>query len=419
MRMIHAAAIVAAVGVTWIAGCKSISNDKEEAESFFVVPSDLQLDSGEPTTRPAMAVAEPVIIPQDEKGERSTLIYTCKQSQATVIAEAIEGLISPEGTVSATQTLNKLVVHDRSENVRSVLEVIKSLDQPTDQLLVEARVLEITLDKSLEYDIRAALRVPDGDSLLQDSDLLSLASPTSTIGGSQGGNLTLRTFGAGSVSLDTFIRVLATKGKGRILSSPNVLVSPGTEASIISGEEVPVQSVTGVGGGGSTTTTQFKRVGVKLRVNLLQLSGDTARLELNPEVSNVTRNAITGRDEQGKEIQNPVISIRNVSSTLSLRDGEVLTIGGLYSSDEKVNNRGIPGLEDAPLISSRGDTDQRTQVIFFLKIKIIPHDQASKLRLHQPDSSFKPLDEVRNTEITSPDAPNTDAKPEAPAEVKP
>lgn len=378
-----------------VAGCKSMPSDAiGEANSLVISPGDPRvIDLARPATAPGVPLPEPQII---EAGERATLIYACRESRSDILAEAIDGLITPEGTVSSSSALNTLIVHDRKENVDSVLSVIRAIDRPTNQLLVEARVLEVTLDRDLEFEIRQRLTVPGGDSFFQSSDIVNLLTPGATPTVNQGTNLAIRSFAPGSVSLDTFVRLLLTRGKARILSSPNLIVSPGNEASIITGQEVPIQSVTAVGNSQSTTT-QFKRVGIKLRVNLLQLTNDTARLELNPEVSNVTRFISTGSVNE-QEIQNPIVAIRNVSSTLSLKDGEILTVGGLLSTEDRETIRGVPLLQDIPvlgnLFKSRRDQQVRTQVIFFLKVKIIPHGSVEDVRLIKPDGGFQKLDAI-------------------------
>jgi type II secretory pathway component GspD/PulD (secretin) len=140
------------------------------------------------------------------------------------------------------------------------------------------------------------------------------------------GNLAL--WESGGDTFDSFIRLLVTRGKAKILSSPNLIVSAGTEASIITGQEVPVAS-SFLSGGSVANNTQFKRVGIKLRVLLQQIANDTARVEINPEVSTVT--GFTAATEQVPA--NPIIAIRNVTSILSLKDGEILTVGGLLQNE--------------------------------------------------------------------------------------
>ena len=288
------------------------------------------VDLIQPTTR-AARLPPPKIIPEGTRpgaeAEKATLVYPCRHTQTTTLQQAIEGLLSPEGSVHASPALNALIVSDRKEVVQSLLEVLEELDTPRHQLLVEARVVEVSATRDLEYEIRHAFTTPDGRSTFLQNSQVNLGVPGAGTPG-QGLDVALRVWDQDGKKLDTFVRLLNTRGRARILSSPNLVVAPGEEASIITGEEVPVQSST-IAGGSITTATQFKRVGIKLRVQLLQLTNDTARVEINPEVSNVTGFTAGGEGQA----PNPIIAIRNVTSTLSLKDGEVLTVGGLLRNE--------------------------------------------------------------------------------------
>jgi type II secretory pathway component GspD/PulD (secretin) len=404
------------LGLLFLSGCHprdSLTGLPPQPGGFFTPPATGVVDLSKRQLNRPPPPLEPVIVPQ---GERSTLIYHCRNSRSEDLARAIDGLVSPEGTIEASGPLNALVVHDRTENVQSMLEVVRRLDHPVNQLLVEARVLEVTLDQDLETEIRHFLSVAGDDSVIQTIDTKFDTPGANPLLG-QGLNLALRTIGADDVKLDNFIRLLLTRGKARILSSPNLVVSPGTEASIITGQEVPIQSVTTVGSSQSTTTT-FKRVGIKLRVNLLQLAGDTARLELNPEVSTVIR-FITSGQVQGQEVQNPIVAIRNITSTLSLKDGEILTVGGLLSSEDRLLTRGIPGLQDIPVaglaFQSRREQQVRTQVIFFLRVHIIPAGEPGQIRVLNPDAGFRAIDAMTGaTTLPSATQPADAARSDAP-----
>lgn len=343
-----------------------------------------------PTTRPAAAV--PARIIEDEEGLKGSLIYTCRHARPEVLRDAVEGLISPEGSIQASPALNTLVIADSLDVCRTVLRVLEELDRQVCQLLVEARIVEVTVDSDLEYEIRHALTVPESDvsSFVQTSNI-TLKTPGATPTSDQGSLINIRPWVSDSRRLDEFIRLLMTRGKARILSSPNLLVSAGSEASIITGEEVPVQSSQVVSGSVSVSTN-FKRVGIKLRVVLQQITHDTARLEINPEVSTVT-----GFTTGGQGITNPIVAIRNVSSTLSMKDGEILTVGGLLRDEDRQIVRGVPLLMDVPylgvLFQSRRTQTTRSQLIFFMRIHILEEGQPHTARLHRPGSGMDLLEE--------------------------
>jgi general secretion pathway protein D len=347
------------------------------------------------TTQPTESVAAATV-------RKGTLIYTCRYARTEVLKDAVEGLISPEGSVQASPALNTLIITDSLETVRSVLKVLQEIDRPVPQLLVEARVLEITLDSDLEYEVEHLLNIPasDQNSFFQTSSL-TLATPGAqpTIG--QGAKITIRPWYDNGKYLQEFIRLLITKDKAKILSSPNLLVSAGNEASIITGEEVPIQS-SQVVAGSLSTNTQFKRVGIKLRVNLQQITNDTAKLEINPEVSTVT--GYTKAEGQG--VSNPVIAVRNIASTLSMKDGEVLTVGGLLRDENRETVRGVPLLMDVPylglLFQSRRHQKVKTQLIFFMRIHILSDGSPYTTRVYKPGSTMDRIED--KTGIVLPEA---------------
>jgi type II secretory pathway component GspD/PulD (secretin) len=345
-----------------------------------------RLASTQPTSRPA--APQPKLI---EEGERSTLIYPARFAKTEVLGDSIEGLLSPEGTVSVTPALNNVIVSDRAANVRSIMNVLNEIDRPVAQLLVEARVVEVAVDSDLEYEIEHLLTRASGNSFFQSGSGTNFNTPGGTPTAGEGALGNLRLWSDGADHLDSFIRLLVTRGKAKILSSPNLIVSAGTEASIITGQEVPVQS-SFQSGGSVATNTQFKRVGIKLRVLLQQIADDTARVEINPEVSTVT--GFTAATAQVPA--NPIIAIRNVTSILSLKDGEILTVGGLLQDEARQSVRGIPILSDIPgiglLFQSRRNTKNRTQLIFFLRVNILEEGHTYETRIHRPSDGMEMLD---------------------------
>jgi type II secretory pathway component GspD/PulD (secretin) len=365
-------------------------------------------DAGDPaTTQPAtQPIAEASAFGPVRRV--ATLIYPTRHVRSELLGEAVEGLISPEGSIQSSPALNSLVISDDHANVQAVLKVLKALDRPMAQLLVEARIIEVRVDNDLEYEIRHLLNIGENENnFLQDSSV-RLDTPGAEVASGQGAGFVIRPWFNDGEFIEQTIRVLLKRGKARILSSPNLLVSPGTEASIITGEEVPVLS-TQVVGSSLSTNTQFKRVGIKLRVNLLQMTSDAARIEVNPEVSTVTR--FTEATEQIPS--NPIIALRNVSSTLTMKNGEILTVGGLLTDSDRLSLRGIPLLMDIPglglLFQSRRHQVEKTQLIFFLRVHILSEGSTFMTRVHKPGSSMELIEEKSG--IVLPDVPRRKHNP--------
>jgi type II secretory pathway component GspD/PulD (secretin) len=332
---------------------------------------------------------EPELI---KNGEKTALLYHCRGAKSELLRDAVSGLISPEGSVQASPRLNALIITEANDKVQGILKFLKKIDKPVPQLLVEARIIEVTLDSDLEYEINHDFYHKTGGSsaFLKNSNV-KLSTPGSSPNTTQGSLLNVMTWQQNTERLDAFIRLLLTKGKARILSSPNLIVTAGDQASIITGEEVPVQSST-VTGGSVTTSTTFKRVGIKLRVTPQQIIGDTARMEINPEVSTVT-----GFTSGPSGTSSPIVAIRNVRTTLAMKDGEILTIAGLLRSEERRVIRKVPGLGRVPvlglLFQSRRQETVKTQLVFFLRVNILAEGKPRTIRVHKPGKGLDLLDE--------------------------
>ena len=387
--------LLLAAALLFAAGC---ATEVQKAERTDVRAADhnILVDTYPPPIDPALLPAreaEPVPEPKIiAAGDKSTLVYHCRYARSETLREALEGLISPEGMIQATPRLNTLIISDAKDLIPGLLELVQSLDKAVPQLLVEARVIEVTLDSDLEYELRYAYSHPGGTtSAFVQPGSVTLNTPGSNPLTTQGILLNARIWtSADAGQMDAFIRLLLSKGNAKLLSSPNLIVSAGDEASIITGEEVPVQSATVVSGSVSTTTL-FKRVGIKLRVIPLQITNDTAMVEINPEVS-----AVTGYTVAGAGVSNPIVAIRNVSTTLSLKDGEILTIGGLLRSEDHDLIRKVPFLGDIPgvgvLFQSRRSQSVKTQLIFFLRINILDPGKPHGLIYHRPGVGMERLD---------------------------
>jgi type II secretory pathway component GspD/PulD (secretin) len=380
-RAIGTWAILGCIWGAGFAGCQSAESLFEKpdkgSEGLFTPNIGDLINATTATTAPAPP--EPKIINQ---GSKSTLVYTARHARIEVLKEAVSGLLNPDGTAQESIPLNALIVQDQQDIVTNVLNVLQTLDIATPQLLVEARVVEVTVDDDLEYEIQHTLTIPHSPAALFQNSEITLKVPGAAPTANQGAEVHIRPWASADIRLDNFIRLLETRGKAHVLSSPNIIVSTGTEGSIITGQEVPIINQTTTGGAISNSTT-FKRVGIKLRVNLQQITHNTARLEINPEVSTVV-----GYTQVSGSVPVPIISLRNVSSTVSLLDGEVLTIGGLLQNEDRKNTRGIPLLQDLKgagfLFQSRREQNTRTQLIFFLRVHILPEGVPNGVRIHVP-----------------------------------
>jgi type II secretory pathway component GspD/PulD (secretin) len=105
-----------------------------------------------------------------------------------------------------------------------------------------------------------------------------------------------------------------------------------------------------------------------------------------------------------------------VTSILSLKDGEILTVGGLLQNETRQTIRGIPILSDIPVVGwlfqSRRNTKNRTQLIFFLRVNILEEGRAYETRIHRPGEGMQMLDEAAGLTVPKGNGPYpVEAKP--------
>jgi len=334
----------------------------------------------------------------EEDEEREVFFYECKHVRSVTLRKVIESFLTPGGTVADSDEADIVVVADAKRNIERLKEIAKNIDRPVPLVLVEARVVELTVDSDFEKELSIAYAQADakGDSWIRDVSAV-IGTPGANPSPDQGilFNLTPPISSSEDVarSLSVFLRYLETKGKARILSAPSLVLRRGAEGSIITGEEVPILTQT-VTSGSISTSTEFKSVGIKLRVMPLMVAGNRVRLEINPEVSTVT-----GFSNAGEGVSNPIIAVRNAKTDLDVVSGQLISIGGLLRDEEREVNRQVPVLGSIPILGMlfRGRRIERvqTQLVIFLTIRILAERDMSAGTVRPQDIPQGIAEEIR------------------------
>jgi pilus assembly protein CpaC len=164
-----------------------------------------------------------------------------------------------------------------------------------------------------------------------------------SIGGSLGGATATTLSGIfenGEINL--LVRWLASNGTATLLAEPTIVCMSGHSASLLAGGEFPVPTIIGLGGGQNTA---FRGVGTSMVVTPTVMDRDLIRLQIVPEFSAVNNdNAVNGI---------PGTNVKRVQTTVELREGQTLAIGGLISRQGTTDVSRIPLLGDIPFIGSR------------------------------------------------------------------
>ncbi|MCA9082841.1 MAG: pilus assembly protein N-terminal domain-containing protein [Planctomycetaceae bacterium] len=164
-------------------------------------------------------------------------------------------------------------------------------------------------------------------------------SVSSALGGATGATLS-GIFENGEVNV--LVRWLATNGTATLLAEPTIVCMSGHPASLLAGGEFAVPTIIGLGGGQNTT---FRGIGTSMVVTPTVIDRDLIRLQIVPEFS-----ALDG----GNSVNGiPGVSVKRVQTTVELREGQTLALGGLISRQTRATVNRIPLLGDIPYIGSR------------------------------------------------------------------
>ena len=299
---------------------------------------------------------------------RELRVFSLNFSSAAEIDRVVKGLLSPVGqsfiaetdSADKRKTREQLIVEDLPEYLERIESLVAQSDAPPRQVLVEAHILQVDLSGKLTHGVNfeQLSRIANGEVTLETVGLAdATASPA----------FFLRVNGT---DLTALVEALKTTTDAKTLASPKVMVLNGQEARIQIGEQL---------GFFVTTTTQtstlqdvqFLDVGVVLSVTPLISDDGRVIMSVKPEVSGGRINPATSLPEE---------ETTEVETTVMLRDGQGMIIGGLIKETDTEIASKIPWLGDLAFVGrafQRRIVDkQRNEVIIVLVPHIVPLDPA-------------------------------------------
>lgn len=252
---------------------------------------------------------------------------------------------------------NALVVTAPADVMREIRKVIEQLDIRRGQVLVEAIIAEISIDRSRQLGVDVGAFGKDGPaaaSILNPSTLQaipSLAMDGTPLGLIQNGiNLAAGKLSNSGTSFAVLVRALSGDANTNVLSTPSIITRDNEEAEITVAQEVPfiTGNFTNTGsnsGGGQVNpfqTVERRDVGLILGITPQINAGDTILLDINQEISSIANSSAGAVDL--------VTNKRTIKTSVEVEDGQILVLGGLI--DDKVNEtvQRIPLLSSIPLI---------------------------------------------------------------------
>jgi general secretion pathway protein D len=270
-----------------------------------------------------------------------------------------------QGEIVVDPLGNRLIFSGSASDYQRLLQLLRRLDQPTPEVLIEVTVAEVTLTDETQYGVEFFVNSVGG-------------SGADVSFGTDGGlGLSASGFNLGFLSGDVSgaLNAFAQNQQVNVLSTPRLVARSGGAANIQVGTDVPVitsqSAADQQSGGGSRDvlqSVQFRSTGVLLNIEPIVYSTGRVDLTITQEVSSALPNP-------NAAIASPIISNRNLSTQLTLDDGGTAVLGGLIQDSITRGDTGIPLLKDIPWLGSLFSVDslsvERTELLVIITAYII------------------------------------------------
>ncbi len=288
-----------------------------------------------------------------------------EQAPATPIGAGPQAAVSANLTVKivADEATNSLLIRSTARDFRQLMTTISQLDVVPLQVMVNAVIAQITLTNDTQFGVDWS-RIADNAA----QDAISTSTTTSFVPDLRGLMFT-KGFVDGSARVDATLNAIAVNNEVQLLARPSLTVSNNQEGEIQIGAEVPVEAGQAIGAGGvSTTNIQYRPTGIELYI--------TPQINEDGVVNMIIRQVLSSVDAGAGGVGgNPVFNNQEISTTVVVRNGENIVLGGLIQNDIEQLNTGVPLLNRIPgvggLFSYQQDNVERRELFIVLRPEII------------------------------------------------
>jgi len=307
-----------------------------------------------------------------------TKIFPISYADVRVVEASVKSskILTDRGSTSIDTRTSTMLVKDVASVFPEIEKLLATLDTPTPQVLIEARIVEVNTANVVDLGIQWGGFLTGSDALSQIGGFSGLGLGPFTgrnfiidfPGGASAGGGSGFTFGmlnpARSMGLDIQLSAFETLGKLKIISNPRIITLDNKEAKILQGKSIPVRKLTTEG----TISTEFKDVTLELTVQPHIAPDDTISMivnikkeELDPTLPSIE--GVPGTDK--KEAKTSVI----------IANGETVVIGGVYKITNTTSDSGVPGLMKIPILGwlfkSREVQTQTAELLIFITPRIV------------------------------------------------
>ena len=349
--------------------------DKRKTNNVMLIDTKKSLDDREEAqlkSRQIIQKLEPI------RSELLQINYAKAADIALLVKDKQNSLLSERGKISVDARTNTLWIQDNGAKIEEVRELIKQLDIPVKQVLIEARIVEVTKDLTEDLGIAWGISKPThlSGTLLGANQLAGGAAPSAVpvpqrlnvdlaaapvTGTPASLGIALARLGNG-ILLDLELSALESEGRAELISSPRLITTNQQAAVIESGQEIPYQEATSSG----ATSVAFKKAVLSLKVTP-QITPD-GKILMDLQINQDTPSAQTFNGV-------PAILTKEIQTNVLVNNGQTIVLGGIYQQNKNQALTRVPFFGNLPVVgnlfNNRHTTNTNDELLIFITPKII------------------------------------------------
>ena len=368
-----------------------------------------------------------------EANERETYVYKLKNATATEVARVVNEFVSEDQrklletlstdelpsasklleaqvTVVGDQKSNTVLVNASPKYLDRVRSIIDELDIDPPQVLIQVLLAEVSLDST------EALGPEFGRATIGDVGVVAGMGNLPGIGGRAGSQLLGSLFtnsgtpnvAIGAEDFELLINALASQSRVQVLSNPSVMVENNSEGFIQVGETVRLPDAVSFSSAGQQSSVTPEDIGILLKVTPSINPEGFVRMEIEPEISRLSLQTT----QISENFNSPVVTRRRATTTVTVKDGQTVVIGGLISDRFERVDKKIPLLGDIPIVGTLfrqfKENTSKTELLIVLTPHVVRSpseggvERASELTREQLDKLTLPaalIEQIRRGEL--------------------
>ena len=316
---------------------------------------------------------------QEKSGDLVTTVYAINYAAVKDIKKAIDNakILTKRGFISIDERTSSVIIKDVEKKHADYKNLIQALDQPTPQVSIDAKIVEVTRTFKEEFGIQWGMlwSPPDsrmtiggtsitGENGYHQGNPLIVNLPSVSTSKGAGGSIGLGYINASQLfALDMQLSAMESTGNGKVISNPKITTSDNQQAKIMQGKKIPYQTVSQEG-----TQTEFVDAVLELVVTPHITPEGTIVMDIEAKKNEA--------DLAGAQVLGvPTIDVKEVKTQVLVKDNDTLVIGGIFKTDTAKNLESVPGFSKIPILGRlfqyEKQVDNTNELLIFITPRIV------------------------------------------------